>query len=372
MGSEEDVWRRVFRAGQQRPDGQPVCHQLRPSLGPASCHTGFPGPRTRPRTGIRCVECDHGCMAAAHASTRSRLWRRVWPPAVAVTAVVAIFVSDWPLNWSFWIQHPLISALVPGLVLILVAAAIVDGFLRRREARRWRQVGSAAAGELANHFQTCSLVLADLLGAEMGGNLGIELDHHLSQARERKDQLLGEAPTVQYTAALHQGRQDPGSAVAEVLPTLLLDEIWRDNAWSCLALFNSRQASLLGQWASIYAVAADEAVFTRLGQTVQTIELAHAVQNDIAAIQYSGDDTSTMPTSRLDDAIADTVNRWTRLFSAYVREGRYWAKLSWEQATTEAPSWDWDNMHAGPEAVVRSKERTAPGNPASAPNSQEP
>ena len=62
---------------------------------------------------------------------------RRYLPLVAILLTVALVVSDWPLDWSFWIDHPFIAALAAGLVLLLLTGSVVDAILRRREARSW-------------------------------------------------------------------------------------------------------------------------------------------------------------------------------------------------------------------------------------------
>ena len=253
-------------------------------------------------------------------------------PAFAVVITLGLAVSDWPLGWSFWVTHPLMSALVPGLVLLIVAAAVVDGFVRHREARRWRDVGGAAAGALTDHFSMAALVLEDLVGVDIGGHLDLEFDHHLSQARKRIAVLTG-GHLIAFNYRLQVGGVTYDERVRTVLPTLLSDEAWRDSAWSCLALMCSRHAQLLAQWSSIYAAAADEENFRRLGSTVSVIELAHALKADISATQFTQDPTFPLDESLLDAAVSGAVDGWVSLAHAVGQENRHWNQVRASQAS---------------------------------------
>jgi hypothetical protein len=52
-------------------------------------------------------------------------WRRALPAAAALTIVI-LPPSDWPLGWSVWVEHPLVSG--RGAT----TGTLVDAILRRR------------------------------------------------------------------------------------------------------------------------------------------------------------------------------------------------------------------------------------------------
>jgi hypothetical protein len=53
---------------------------------------------------------------------RAARWRR-WLPVAAGLLVLAAVATDWPLGWSFWVEHPLIAAVAGGAVLLIFTAA---------------------------------------------------------------------------------------------------------------------------------------------------------------------------------------------------------------------------------------------------------
>jgi hypothetical protein len=272
-------------------------------------------------------------MAPRRSVQVRRWWRRVGLPACAVVLTVGLLASDWPVDWSFWAQHPVVSSLLPGLVLLLVAAVLVDGFVRRREARRWREVGAAASGALTDHFIIASLVMDSLLGIDINARLDLDLDYHLEAANERMGSLVGEGQLEAWTFELGRGGGDYDDRVARLLPVALGDEVWRDSIWSCLSALNRRHAQLLSQWASIYAASADEENFRRLGETVRVIDLAAALQTDVAAAQ----DAESLPAGEADldagEPVEDVVARWISLKRAVVAENRYWRLLRQSQTS---------------------------------------
>jgi hypothetical protein len=117
------------------------------------------------------------------------LWRR-WLPLAAVGLVVGLALSDWPGAWPFWIDHPLIAALVGGIALLFLTGAVVDSFLRRREARRWVGVGRAAAIEFAVFFETTRWVMVQLLGVDFWVRVSPDLELNLAPARSRAAELV--------------------------------------------------------------------------------------------------------------------------------------------------------------------------------------
>ena len=88
-------------------------------------------------------------------------------------------LSDWPVEWPFWIDHPLIAALAAGLALLFLTGAVVDSYVRRREARRWVGVGRAAAIEFAVYIAV-RWVMPQLLGVDFQIRVWPDVEFHLT------------------------------------------------------------------------------------------------------------------------------------------------------------------------------------------------
>ena len=115
-------------------------------------------------------------------------------PALAIVLASVLVLSDWPLDWSFWLDHPLLTAFVAGLVLLLLTGSVVDVILRRREARRWVDLGRGAAYALDQVFYFSGIAMFQLL--DVGGHMRLspEIEFHVAPARARAAQLLPNPP----------------------------------------------------------------------------------------------------------------------------------------------------------------------------------
>jgi cell division protein FtsW (lipid II flippase) len=83
---------------------------------------------------------------------------------VAILVAALVLVSDWPLGWAGWTEHPYLAAFAAGLVLLLLTGSVVDVILRRREARRWIDLGRGAAYALDQVFFLSEIAMFQRLG----------------------------------------------------------------------------------------------------------------------------------------------------------------------------------------------------------------
>jgi cell division protein FtsW (lipid II flippase) len=93
--------------------------------------------------------------------------KRLRWPLLAVLGSAALVLTDWPLGWSFWVDHPLVAAVVAGLLVVIVTVAVIDSYLRSREAKRWGSVGRIAAAEFSHVFDQAQLGLLGMLGFDV-------------------------------------------------------------------------------------------------------------------------------------------------------------------------------------------------------------
>lgn len=69
-----------------------------------------------------------------------------------LAVIVGVTATDWPipiLN-GFWRDHPIVTGVVSGILLLVFAAIVVEGWLEQREAERWLPIADVAYRALAN------------------------------------------------------------------------------------------------------------------------------------------------------------------------------------------------------------------------------
>src|SRR5262249_5252 len=152
-------------------------------------------------------------------------------PGIAVLVSLALVATDWPLEWSFWIDHPFVAALVAGLVLLLLTGSVLDVVLRRREASRWRDLGPGAAYALEQLFILYRIAMLQLRGARADVQLTAEIELQVAPARARAIELLGQLPSpVELELMMEYTEAGTRSVRADRLPALVRDDEWCDHA----------------------------------------------------------------------------------------------------------------------------------------------
>lgn len=84
---------------------------------------------------------------------------------VAILAILLLLVaaaSDLFIA-GFWLTHPMLTAIVSSLVVILLSVAVIEVVLSRRSERRWRVLAQSALLELAEAANTSWSALAEAL-----------------------------------------------------------------------------------------------------------------------------------------------------------------------------------------------------------------
>jgi hypothetical protein len=239
---------------------------------------------------------------------------------------LVLVASDWPIGWSFWVLHPFMSALVPGLLLIAIAGVLVDALLQRRERRHWRAVGGAVAGEFNGLFADASNVLFSILGDEYA-RTNAEIDYHLVPTQRRAREVLqldGTPPDAwdpdQPIGGLYDDR------ARSRLPILMRDELWVDGAFGSLRTVTTQHGRLLAQWASLSAVAGREQEFRHLGHSTLLADTINRFLVETLLVQTATlDEMSPLEAGEADHAIARAVDLWTELRVLCVDEIEFWS-----------------------------------------------
>jgi hypothetical protein len=64
---------------------------------------------------------------------------------------------------EFWVSHPMLTATVSALVVVVLSVAVIEVVLSRRAERRWRVLAQTALMELAEAANTTWSTLAAAL-----------------------------------------------------------------------------------------------------------------------------------------------------------------------------------------------------------------
>jgi hypothetical protein len=89
---------------------------------------------------------------------------------LVVLVVLAVAGSDFLLG-PFWLGHPMLTAVVSALVVVVLSVAVIDVVLHRRAERRWRILAQAALIELAEDANASWTRLAAGLGIDDASDL---------------------------------------------------------------------------------------------------------------------------------------------------------------------------------------------------------
>jgi hypothetical protein len=104
--------------------------------------------------------------------SRLRPGRRTFA-ILAILLLLAAAGSDFFIA-GFWLSHPMLTAIVSALVVVLLSVAVVEVVLSRRAERRWRVLAQTALMELGEAANTTWLTLAEVL--ELDGTSGMSPD----------------------------------------------------------------------------------------------------------------------------------------------------------------------------------------------------
>src|ERR1700730_16677658 len=96
--------------------------------------------------------------------SRLRPGRRTFA-VLAILLLLAVGGSDL-LRAGFCLSHPMLTAIVSALVVVLLSVAVIEGVLSRRSERRWRILAQTALMELAEAANTTWSTLAEVLGLQ--------------------------------------------------------------------------------------------------------------------------------------------------------------------------------------------------------------
>jgi hypothetical protein len=92
---------------------------------------------------------------------------------LAIVLLLAVAGSDFFIA-GFWVSHPMLTAIVSALVVVVLSVAVIEVVLTRRAERRWRVLAQTALMELAEAANTTWTNLAEAL--DLQGASGVSPD----------------------------------------------------------------------------------------------------------------------------------------------------------------------------------------------------
>jgi hypothetical protein len=106
--------------------------------------------------------CLPGWSAPTLASMSSLRPGRRAAAVLAILLLLAAAGSDFVVA-GFWVSHPMLTAIVSALAVVLLSVAVIEAVLSRRSERRWRILAQSALIELGEAVNTTWTVLAEAL-----------------------------------------------------------------------------------------------------------------------------------------------------------------------------------------------------------------
>ena len=257
---------------------------------------------------------------------------RVGLPLIALGVTVALALSDWPFHWRFWERHPLLTEFSAGLALLLLAGAVIEAHLDRREARRWHGLGFAAAGEFASIYYDIGIAMRALSGTDDGYRLRVEVEFHLGVARDRASELLP-SDVSNLLAAGGEWQELDDDVLAHRLEVLAADGPWRGSCSQTLRVERSLLSEAVSRWAGTFAILNDDEQFNRVTRTVTIMDMITALHMSLVAIGFPHEERGD------DEAVLATLTRhWSSLLHAVNAERDFWNTRRQLERRVELPT----------------------------------
>jgi hypothetical protein len=224
------------------------------------------------------------------------------PPIAALGAValIAVLVSSDFYASQFWLEHPVTTAFLAALTVVLVSVTLIDVILNRRSERRWRLLAQYALLELA---EAAHGAFGVLLGVMDEGNSGSDDAADPSRVTEVLDSPE-RAPVLRHK-----------------IDVILKDPLRRDELRESLEQTLGTSRELISRWG---AVLTGSASFSELfDRHVEMIGRIHGLWYFLAYGRRRGSRFRSPGGSHRDDWFVDNLLSMTRI--AIRLEDETWA-----------------------------------------------
>ena len=206
--------------------------------------------------------------------------------AIAVWVAAAWFALRGDGRDGFWIDHPMLGALVSGALLLFLAGLVVDKWLQARGARRWRfvaKVGCLTLADCANHLVTTLWGLHSGPDPALSQPGGTERYENLTPAWQLKQDI---PEKTRVGAFAHPLPTD----VRERLTRLVQDEEWVKLVLDYLGAARDDARRRAIEWAGLMMWAdRPRALLNHFGAFTEAVTEVHGVLELVARHGASGD-----------------------------------------------------------------------------------
>jgi hypothetical protein len=257
---------------------------------------------------------------------------RARPPIAALGAVasVAVLISTDFYAKRFWVDHPVTTAILGALVVVLVSVTVIEVVLNGRSERRWRLLAQYAL-----------LELAEAAHGAWGVLLGVTCEGEISS-----DDMADPTRVIQ---ALDSPTRAP--ALKREIDALLIDPIRRDALRISLEQTLATSRELINRWG---AVMTSSTSFSELfDRHVEMIGRIHGLWYFLAYGRRRGSRFRSPGGSHRDDWFVDNLLSMTRI--AIRLEDETWAIA----LRVVPPEW-WDSRTDELAAPAHAAKRSAP------------
>src|SRR5580700_1228437 len=257
-------------------------------------------------------------------------------PGRRAAAVLAILLllgaagSDFVVA-GFWATHPMLTAIVSALAVVVLSVAVIEVVLRRRAERRWRFLAQSALIELGEAAHTTWSSLAD----------GLQLEGASLLAPERVRTALASDTT--------------GPKVRRQVEAALLDPSLREQLTGHLAESVTAGHEILGRWA--VALTASESYAEIFDQHVELYLRVDGLQRFLLEGHRMSDPRGRRDRSRREfrsNAGEEDDNWFVDNLITTVNIGASLEDATWDLALRVVPEAWWDRRTAALAAATRS------------------
>ncbi len=235
----------------------------------------------------------------ATAERRGPLPRQNVAASFALAWLLVLLTSDFYAG-RLWIDHPVTTATLAALSVVLVSVTVIDVVLNRRSERRWRLLAQYALLELAETAHAAWAVLVRVVDAEDIGNHQLADPAHITRILDSPER----APTLKRT-----------------IEALLTDARARDQLRQSLDQTLDTSRGLIGRWG---VVLTGSSTYSELFDShVEMIGRIHGLWHFLAYGTRRGSQFRAPGGSHTDDWFIDNLLSMTRI--ALRLEAETWA-----------------------------------------------
>ncbi|ANY05758.1 hypothetical protein [Pseudonocardia sp. HH130630-07] len=171
--------------------------------------------------------------------------------ALAAALVLVLVLGDWPSGvlTEFWAEHAMLTNVVSSLLFLLVGATLVEWWIARQDARRYRIIEVTAYGAVARAPLAARRALWGLLNGGTGsGDADFGIREHERTEIEAAFARRGLAPASELEI-VH--RVAPLPPDVERLAVLIGDERWRRTALTVIRRAIDSARVITARWAQV-------------------------------------------------------------------------------------------------------------------------